>query len=166
STPDMPTAENLEDIPEQNSHVPHPVYVTVLISMPDATRPTHSNKKANQLQKSEFKEQNRIPLPSLTLGTTQPSVSLPSLRLRQEELDTWWDLPSYSPHNLYNTPRGIALGPGIGVAFNRFGVQMNPQLAYAMAHERRSREVERERAHRHYPVLLQDLRMSSTAGGR
>ncbi|PVF94922.1 hypothetical protein CPB86DRAFT_624583 [Serendipita vermifera] len=165
STQEIPIAETLEDISGQNSHAPHPVHVTVLISMPDATRPAHSD-KTSQLRKSEFKEQNRIPLPSLVLGTTQPNVSLPSLRLKQEELDAWWDLPSYSPHNLYNAPRGIALGPGLGVAFNRFGVQMNPQLAYAMAHERRSRDLERERAHRHYPILIQDLRMSSAGGGR
>jgi hypothetical protein len=150
---------------EQDSHLPHPVHVTVLVSMPDATRPTYSDKKANQPRKSEFKEQNRIPLSSLILGTTQPSVSLPSLRLKQEELDTWWDLPSYSPHNLFNTPRGIPLGPGVGFTFNRFGMQMNPQLAYAMAHERRSREAERERAHRHYPMIIQD-RFNSATGGR
>lgn len=110
---------------------PHPVHLTFLISMPSASSPSYPT--------SQSTSTHHTPSAHLTLGTTQPTARLPSILLKQDELDSWWDLPtpSYSPFPNTNNAR-FYTSPTAGLTAGQM-------LQLEVERERAEREAQRVR---------------------
>ena len=119
----MPTptaSEEQEDRIEGNDGTYlHPVHLTFIISMPDSSASSYS----------QFSSPPQpIVLTPLVLGTTQPNARLPSILIKQDELDSWWDLPPSSPR-LYNVTSGLTAGQMLQLEIQRERMEREVQRA-------------------------------------
>ncbi|KIM21161.1 hypothetical protein M408DRAFT_110836 [Serendipita vermifera MAFF 305830] len=114
---------------QEDGTYPHPVHLTFLISMPSASSPSYSTHQSS----------SHIPSTYLALGTTRPTARLPSILLKQDELDSWWDLPtpSYSPFPNTNNAR-FYTSPTAGLTAGQM-------LQLEVERERAEREAQRVR---------------------
>lgn len=89
----------------------HPVHLTFLITMPDPATPFYHPGPTTTTSNGSTTSNDSADLPLLTLGTTLPIARLPSIVIEQEDLDSWWDLPTLSPPSFGRSRGGQLLYP-------------------------------------------------------
>ncbi|CCA74071.1 hypothetical protein PIIN_08025 [Serendipita indica DSM 11827] len=85
--PDDPPRISAESEKENKVEHRHPLLLTFIVSMPNPANPQFTRTHTNHPRTRETPS-------GIELGITCPLVSLPSITVKQEDLESWWDLPS------------------------------------------------------------------------